>query len=250
MTTLHRYDLKRALPDHRDLRYSHLLLGAPQIHMPSSADVSHWCSPVEDQGQMGSCSGHALAGAREFRLIKAAKPFTRLSRLFAYWGERVLEHTTGQDAGANLRDGMKALAKWGIPEEALWPYLPENLLKPPTTEAYAEAARHKIRQYVALENLAEIRHCLASGEIVVGGIVVFESMESAQAAAGGMIPMPGPAEAVMGGHAIDFVGYDDAKRLVKFRNSWGTGWGDHGYGYLHYDYFTNGYAFDFWHILD
>jgi C1A family cysteine protease len=47
---------------------------------------------------------------------------------------------------------------------------------------------------------------------------------------------PSPGEQAMGATAICIVGYDDDKKLIKFKNSWGTKWGDKGYGYLSYNY--------------
>ena len=37
-----------------------------------------------------------------------------------------------------------------------------------------------------------------------------------------------------GGHAVAIVGYDDNGFI--FKNSWGTGWGDKGYGWVSFDY--------------
>ena len=40
------------------------------------------------------------------------------------------------------------------------------------------------------------------------------------------------------GHAMTVVGWDDAKQAYKVANSWGTDWGDKGYGWVDYAYFT------------
>ena len=60
--------------------------------------------------------------------------------------------------------------------------------------------------------------------------------------------MPGPNDRPIGGHCILIVGYDDGKGVWIFRNSWGEGWGDHGYGYLPYKYLSSKakLASDFW----
>jgi C1A family cysteine protease len=42
---------------------------------------------------------------------------------------------------------------------------------------------------------------------------------------------------VEGGHSMALVGYDDQHRVFIVRNSFGTDWGDQGYGYLSYDFF-------------
>jgi C1A family cysteine protease len=72
----------------------------------------------------------------------------------------------------------------------------------------------------------------------------------------GEIPFPGSGDSVEGGHAMVAVGYDDTKKVGKdtgallIRNSWGTGWGDKGYGWLPYSYVQHGLAVDFWTLVD
>ena len=68
------------LPDHRDLLYKKV---APRItKLPPSADLSPGCSPVEDQGQLGSCTANALAGALEFLENKIAPQVSDANMLF------------------------------------------------------------------------------------------------------------------------------------------------------------------------
>ena len=58
------------------------------------------------------------------------------------------------------------------------------------------------------------------------------------------------------------VGYDDQKLIknanpgasetigaLMIRNSWGTGWGDDGYGWLPYEYVLRYQAIDWWSLL-
>ena len=79
-----------------------------------------------------------------------------------------------------------------------------------------------------------MKGCLAEGFPFVFGITVYESMMSDAVAQTGIVPMPTTQEKVLGGHAILAVGFDDKTQRFKFRNSWGTTWGDDGYGYLPY----------------
>jgi len=63
---------------------------------------------------------------------------------------------------------------------------------------------------------------------------------------------------VIGGHAVSVAGYEDGlviknaasgaqtKGAFLIRNSWGTGWGELGYGWLPYDYVLKGLATDWW----
>src|SRR5436309_3241242 len=93
------------LPDHRDVRYG--VVRRVPAQLPRSVDLRQWCSAVEDQGALGSCTGNALAGAVEF--LEKKDGVARLvdaSRLFVYYNERAIEHTIGEDSGAMIRDGI------------------------------------------------------------------------------------------------------------------------------------------------
>ena len=61
--------------------------------------------------------------------------------------------------------------------------------------------------------------------------------------------MPAFPQYCYGGHAICVCGYDNKKKLIKFKNSWGDSWGEKGYGYLHYSYIEN-YMWDAWACKD
>ena len=60
---------------------------------------------------------------------------------------------------------------------------------------------------------------------------------------------------VQGGHAVVAIGYDDNRKIgkdkgaIKIRNSWGTQWGQNGYGWLPYSYIEAGLAEDFWSLF-
>ncbi len=61
----HSFGYKPSKPDARDLLYRAI---APRVAaLPPSVDLRSQCSPVRDQGQLGSCTGFAIAvGMREF----------------------------------------------------------------------------------------------------------------------------------------------------------------------------------------
>jgi C1A family cysteine protease len=185
------------------------------------------------------------------------------SRLFIYYNERSMEGTVGSDAGAQIRDGIKSVASQGDCPESLWRYddtpadadgifppsAPARLV--PGPECYAAAATHKALQYQSIDqNLADMKGCLTAGYPFIFGFTVYESFESyAVAKNGGNVPMPSAGERVLGGHAVMAVGYDDEDALFICRNSWGDGWGDAGYFYMHYAYLLdNNLSSDFWTI--
>jgi C1A family cysteine protease len=236
------------LPDHRDLLYAAI---APKISaLPKKVDLREKCSPVEDQGQLGSCTANALVGALEFLELKDGAKFVDLSRLFLYYNERAIEETVDRDSGAFLRDGIKSLAKQGVCPEALWPYHIADFAKKPTDDCYAQALKHQITSYHRINGLKEMRTCLADGYPFVFGFTVYDAFESPEVAKSGVLNMPGKNEKVMGGHAVVAVGYDDSKKRFWIRNSWNTDWGQAGYFTMPYAYLDpkNNLADDFWTI--
>jgi C1A family cysteine protease len=253
MATKHSLGWVPDVPDHRDQLYA-----APLAHLqslPKAVDLRPQAPrEVYDQGQLGSCTGNSIAGAIEFDLIKqkAAKVFTP-ARLFIYYNERVIEHTTSSDSGAQIRDGVKSIAKLGAPPETLWPYSDKNpgpFLEKPSDAVYAEAIKHKVTSYQRVaRSLSQIKGCLASGYPFVFGFSVYESFESEEVAKTGNAPMPGPTEQMLGGHAVLAVGYDEGTQRILVRNSWGAGWGQGGYFTLPYAYLLDGnLSDDFWTI--
>jgi C1A family cysteine protease len=237
-----KYILKFDRPDPRDLYYN-----TSEKKLPPIVDLRSWCSPIEDQGQIGSCTANALVGCLEFLENKNKWDFTDLSRLFIYYNERFLEDTISQDSGATLRDGIKVLKNFGVCAEKIWPYTQSRLFTKPTATAYKSALENRISSYERLTNLNDFRDCLAQRYSFVFGIEVFEAIESADVKKTGLIPMPRVYEKKLGGHALVAVGYDDNKELLMVRNSWGTDWGVGGYGWIPYDYLRS-YGADFWVI--
>ena len=235
------------LPDNRDILYS-AVTRIPAV-LPKSTDLRKLCSPVEDQGNLGSCTANALAGSLEFLETKDKVQFEDLSRLFIYYNERVIEHSVKSDSGAMLRDGIKTLAKKGVCSEKLWPYAISKFTVKPGTACYKDALNHQITAYQRLQTIDEMRTCLAGGFPFVFGFTVYESFESQQVARTGKVDMPKPGERAIGGHAVMAAGYDDAKKIFIIRNSWGINWGMKGYFTMSYDYLSDrDLSDDFWTI--
>jgi C1A family cysteine protease len=235
------------LPDHRDQLYASI---APKLsQLPPKVDLRAGCSPIEDQGQLGSCTANALVGALEFLEKKDGVAFVDLSRLFVYYNERVIEGTVDSDSGAFLRDGIKSLAKQGVCPEQFWPYNIASFKKKPSAACYTAARKHKILSYHRINSVDEMRTCLADGYPFVFGFTVYSSFLSKQVAQSGVLNMPGPNEKVDGGHAVMAVGYDDSQKRFIIRNSWNTNWGMKGYFTMPYAYLADrNLSDDFWTI--
>jgi C1A family cysteine protease len=236
------------LPDQRDHLYA--APGPVLAQLPTSADLTPQCPPVYDQGQLGSCTGNAIAGAIEFERMKQKLSDFVPSRLFIYYNERVIEGTVNSDSGAQIRDGIKSVAQQGVCPEADWPYDISKFDQQPSASAYQDALMDRAVSYqLVVQNLNQMKGCLASGYPFVFGFTVYESFESPTVAQTGHAPMPGSGEQQVGGHAVMAVGYDDSQQWFIVRNSWGAGWGMSGYFTLPYTYLTqSSLAADFWTI--
>lgn len=237
------------LPDARDYLYSAPLFRFPH-GLPTAVDLRPECPPVYDQGQLGSCTGNGIAGAIEFDQKKQGTTEFVPSRLFIYYNERVIEGTVNQDAGAQIRDGIKVVVKLGAPPETDWPYDIGEFTKKPPVKAYTDAKKDVVSSYARVaQDLTQMRGCLASGFPFVFGFTVYDSFESQDVARTGIVPMPSAGESVLGGHCVVAVGYDDTERHFVIRNSWGTGWGQQGYCFMPYEYLMSRHlANDFWTI--
>jgi C1A family cysteine protease len=244
-----RYGWIPDLPDHRDHLYA-----APVVNLaklPAKVDLRAKCPPVYDQGQLGSCTGNAIAAAIQFdRMKQKRKPNFVPSRLFIYYSERVIEGTVNSDSGAQIRDGIKSVAHNGDCPEKEWPYdIAKFAVKPPP-KCYKDALQYKAVSYQrVVQSLSQLKGCLASGYPFVFGFTVYESFESDAMGKSGKMPMPKSSEKMLGGHAVLAVGYDDAAERFIVRNSWGKGWGLQGYFTMPYAYLTdNNLADDLWTI--
>lgn len=237
---------------------------------PATVDLRTWCSPVENQNSLGSCTANAAVGIVEYFQRRAFSKHMEGSRLFVYKATRNLMQVTG-DTGAWLRNTMGALTLCGVPDEKYWPYTDAKPAfdEEPTSFVYAVADNYEALRYFCHDPLGanvpggtvltNVKKYLAAGIPSMFGFWGFPSF-GACAVKGG-IPYPCPGEQAQWGHAIVALGYDDGKKLknttcgktttgaLLIRNSWGTTWGDQGYGWLPYDYVVNKLALDFWSLL-
>ena len=199
------YGWKPDVPDQRDIKYS-AVYRIPK-KLPPKADLRALCPPVEDQGNLGSCTAHALTGALEVLEVKDSLPVVHMSRLFVYYNERVMEGSVDSDDGAMLRDGIKTLVHEGACIEKKWPYIISKFKKKPTAACYKDGLNHQVTEYQRIDTVDQMRACLADGFPFVFGFAVYESFETESVAKTGKAPMPKPKEQMLGGHAVLALGY-------------------------------------------
>mmetsp|Transcript_80715 Transcript_80715/g.234092 ORF Transcript_80715/g.234092 Transcript_80715/m.234092 type:complete len:293 (+) Transcript_80715:74-952(+) len=237
------------LPDHRD-RVLELHPSKKEV-LPPKCDLRPTEQfPLYDQGHLGSCTANAIGAAFHYSMIKqGAKAFVP-SRLFVYYNERAMEGHVDTDSGAQIRDGIKSVAKLGVCDETLWPYDVDRFTEKPTSACYEAGAKCTAKEYARVpQTLEDLKACINEGFPIAFGFIVFSSFMTPEVASTGKMEMPSMYDWPKGGHAVLAIGYDDEKKVFIIRNSWGEGWGDKGYFYMPYDYITHpALAQDFWAI--
>lgn len=234
--------------------------------LPSSVDLQtkKCLSPIENQGRTNACTAYAVIGAVEYLMRTGSLGKYDVSPAFLYRNARRLLGWSG-DIGAYIRTTVKALRLFGVPPDRLWPMTPETIDADPDAFTYGFAANFRNISYARIDgyggsndptqSLDTIKRLLADGLPVVLGFPIFDSALSDPK--NPVIPFPDPTtDELVGGHAVTVVGYDDGKDTnhgqgaLLIRNSWGTSWGNQGYGYLPYTYVTEQLAEDIWLIYN
>ena len=230
--------------DDRDYRYA-----VTQKASPNVVDLRPYCSPIENQGSLGSCTGQAIAGAIEL-LNKRSGKHNDISRLFIYYYERLMLGTVNYDSGAYIRDGIKTTNHYGASLESYWPYDIKKFKNEPVAEAKNDALKRKVTRYERVTNFNGCIDALSNGFPVVMGFHVYSSFMTSAVSKNGNMPYPNTKrERLLGGHAVLLVGYNKTRKVFIARNSWGTGWGDRGYFYMPFNVVTNtSMSSDYWVI--
>jgi len=234
----------------------------------AQVDLRRWCSPVENQGNLGSCTAHAGVGMVEFYERKHHGKHVDASRLFLYKVTRQMAGLQG-DSGAFLRSTMGALVLFGTPPETHWRYNEADFDQDPPAFCFAYAQNYQALRYYRLDPpgtgaaklLEHVKAHLAADLPLMFGFTVFSSITEATKT--GRIPYPTQGDRFAGGHAVMAVGYDDKLEIrpanpkgqtttgaLLIRNSWGTEWGEAGYGWLPYQYVLSGLANDWWALIE
>jgi len=240
------------------------IYGAAPLALPSAVDLRRFCSPVENQGSTNSCTANAGVGALEYIQIRSGKKVVDGSRLFLYKVTRNL--MGGQwpyiDGGAYINTTLKAMLQMGVCPERYWPFFPAQVNAEPTAFCYQMAKqfqvlryyRHDVPGFYGEAVLENIKRSLANQIPTFFGFTVYSSMP--WGVGKGLIPYPTQNDRVTGGHAVLAVGYDNSyktnygKGALLIRNSWGSGWGDKGYGWLPYSYVLNSIASEFFSLIN
>jgi C1A family cysteine protease len=238
-------------PDHRDHLFISELAVTPTTTLnsksivcsatntPPTFSLRSSMSPILNQGSIGDCVSNAFA----LTISSMTKNKVNISRLYHYAVTRIIEDTpVNEDSGVYIRDAANSILTYGAVAETTWPYNPNNFVFLPPLAAFRTSNYFRTYSYTFInQDLNSIRQCFTKNQKpIIFGFTVYNSFMSQNVTNTGIVPMPNTqTETLLGGHCMVIVGYDDTKSEFICANSWGTGWGDHGYCHMPYSYITN-----------
>ncbi len=206
---------------------------------PATLDLRRAWWTIGDQGDTGSCVGWASTDGVARQMFVTAKRLTQATKLsprFTWMASKETDEFTTrpetmiEGAGTTLKAAVDVLRKYGAVPESLLPFTVDTAMYTGDGDTfYATASTRKIASYFNLKrNFSSWRDWLFQHGPILVGLNVDATWDNAAATKGKLdIYQPDTAR---GGHAVAVVGYTADQRFI-IRNSWGTGWGDKGFGY-------------------
>jgi hypothetical protein len=219
---------------------------------PRSKDLRESWWRIGDQGSTGSCVGWASADSvLRWQFVKAGRltQTEALSPRFEWMAAKETDEFTSRPStfieseGTSLKSALDVARRYGAVRDSLLPFRTGALYTGDGNTFYATAAQLKISMYFNLgTSLGAWRTWLAFKGPILTRLGVDATWDDADLTHGNLdLYRP---DTVRGGHAVALVGYTTDRFIV--RNSWGTAWGDKGFGYASLAYaedaFTEAYG--------
>ena len=201
------------------------------MDLPTSIDLSDKLPPVGNQGMQQSCVAWAVAYAlKSYQEKVESGQQSKFSPSFIY-----NQINNGQNAPTYITDALNVLSQQGVCPYDEMPYDANDWVTKPSQQATSDAKKFRIDYWRKINHtdIKEVKAHLAAGyPIIIGATVSNEFIHNGK----DIWKDPGTAE---GGHCMLLVGYDDSKNAFRVMNSWGTEWGDNGFGWIDYGLFVN-----------
>lgn len=221
----------------------HRMLTRVSPTLPDVVDLRWFCGPVKDQQNEGSCTGHAGSSAMEWVFRRYLKKSPVLSPQYFYVQELIRDGSFPNDSGSDGVSLCETAIFKGCCEASVFPYVAGQIQKP-TPEQDANASNFRLGAYHGLAGSRVLLSVLGDPVPwpVAVGFTVYDSFESPETAATGVMSIPATSESILGGHEVLAVGYDvgetptlrpaNCPKAVRMQNSWGKGWGLTGYFWM------------------
>lgn len=224
-----------------------------QYQSANDIDLRPYSSPRHDQCSTSSCVAQSVIKALEIKRIiqHGHSAHVDLSVLDLYYGarERMTPSMIEWDTGTNISLACDVLRDLGVCTDRMHPWETNDVYKKPSIMASREARLNRIKSHFKIksygqERLDDIIFNLKSHNPVVFGTVVGTDWMNYR---GGKNPLQ-VESSPKGRHAMCIVGYVDGLFIIE--NSWGTTWGDNGFGFVDPSVFTHAGTQDMWVIVD
>jgi len=207
------------------------------VSFDRKVDLRKYCSPVRDQGRIGSCCAQSLVGGLELLMIKGGEPLQSLSPMFLFYNARKMSDSQNQIMGTFTAHANAAVMAFGVCPEEYWPYVADQATSKPSDNAYRQASAFEAVQYARLATTDEVKATLTSGLPVMFGSDIGMAYYREAERTGRMPELGGAPNGEPCSHAMLVVGYDEDDKSFLVKNSWGEGWGDKGYARVPYSVF-------------
>lgn len=209
-----------------------------RAHLPHTVDISANFPVPGRQGNQSSCVAWATAyAARSYLEIRKQgwevnDPSHLFSPAFIY-----NQINSGRcDRGTSISEALNLLQKTGVVPLSEFPYDQKDCSKSPAPQTVALAGNFRIKDWLRVneQKLDDIKGQIYLGNPVIFGMSVSDEFKNLKGdEIYNDLSMPNPNQ----GHAMVLVGYDDKRQAFKLMNSWGTRWGNNGFGWVSYPAF-------------
>ena len=220
--------------------------------LPAKVDLTSRMPPIGNQGQLGACTAWAAAyaarsyyvSALENRNVHEAANLPSPNYVFSL--SRLSDNC---DKGSTVGRVVEVL-KNGALSLAQYPYS-EKCDSPPPLSLVERASDFKVRGLTKVDvnypddikgQLAKLNPVIISFKVSTAWV----NLRGKQVFTEREVPRD---DKTQGGHAMTIVGYDDRLQAFRVMNSWGTRWGDRGFGWMSYDVFPSRINMGAW-VLD
>ncbi|GAA1892685.1 C1 family peptidase [Streptantibioticus ferralitis] len=206
--------------------------------LPASVDLTKYAATPGDQGQVGACVAWSIDYSA-YSILEHEQGISGGPQAPMYTYSQIVQ---GQNVGTSPEQHFQIATTQGVDSKSDYSQGDFDYTTQPTANEIANAAKWKLSGYTPLHTGNQIKNdvesALSQREPVTIAIPVYDSffyLTRQQAASYAYYPASG--EQFAGGHEITIVGYNS--KGVRVENSWGRGWGDHGYINLSWNYLAN-----------